>query len=244
MRIQDIAMKLLNESNVDVAAANRLKQPESPLRRTYMALSFLIVIVTLAFLLTIWVYREYGDDTFKRGSISAYYYADDTFTFRMRDVFVAAFSMAAVLLIAYRGYSWWENWLLNFAGICLLGVISCPMDPPICPSSGSVSLSHRATVHYISAFLFYGCLFVVCVCSMAKASKMLEERLRKWFRIGYFATSIAMLIFPFLALAFYLTDYPFAAYVSECIGVLVFCTYWIIKSCELLFIWRRSQEQV
>jgi hypothetical protein len=46
----------------------------------------------------------------------------------MRDLFVGTFSSVAVMLVAYKGYTCLESWLLNFAAVGLMIVASCPME--------------------------------------------------------------------------------------------------------------------
>jgi hypothetical protein len=236
-------------------ATEKLKQPDSPLLQTYKRISFLIVFVTLLFLTTIWIFRYSGLDVCQRGSISAYYYADapffyqnDTAFFRMRDIFIGALSVAGLMLVTYKGYTIWENWFLNAAGVCLLLVVSCPMDTPICnPQSGDASsaMSPRAKIHYTSAVIFFLCLFIVCVFSANNTGEFVkDERKKHFYQFGYSLTAALMALFPLIALIIYFTGSPYSIYWIECFGVLVFCAYWIIKLLEFNYITNHHQGPI
>lgn len=58
-------------------------------------------------------------------SISGYYHSHDDF---VRDIFVAVLCIEGVCLALYRGYSVWEDWLFNFAGVCAVGIALFPTD--------------------------------------------------------------------------------------------------------------------
>ncbi len=97
---------------------------------TYKSLRRLLAAVALIFLALLLAYRYWGDDTMMRYSISAYYHNQgQLFGFvPVRDLFVGAFSSIALMLYAYKGYTWHESQLLNVAGIALLVVATCPME--------------------------------------------------------------------------------------------------------------------
>src|SRR4051794_8756861 len=142
------------------------KTLEMHMLRTYASLRWLIALVTLAFLATLWTYRDSGHDTQPRNSISAYYHHDNR-GFRMKDVFVAAFCAVGVLLVAYKGFTWRETWALTLAGVALLLVVYFPMDwPPIddaVPVEKRPPTSEQALIHYSCALLFFFTLGYVCL---------------------------------------------------------------------------------
>jgi preprotein translocase subunit SecG len=74
---------------------------------TYKSLRGLIVVVAFTFLAILLVYRNYGDDTLQRHSISAYYHNQGSLfgLVPVRDLFVAMFCGIALLLYAYKGYN-------------------------------------------------------------------------------------------------------------------------------------------
>lgn len=97
---------------------------------SYRSLRHWLIIVALTFLSLLLVYRYHGDDTIFRNSISAYYHNQGRIFNHMpvRDLFVGTFVSVAFMLIAYKGYTRKESWLLNVAAGGLLVVAICPMD--------------------------------------------------------------------------------------------------------------------
>jgi hypothetical protein len=97
---------------------------------TYKSLRHLLVAVAVIFLVLLLTYRYHGDDTIPRYSISAYYHDQGRLFdhIPVRDLFVATFVSIALMLFAYKGYTWKESWVLNIAAIGLLIVGICPME--------------------------------------------------------------------------------------------------------------------
>jgi hypothetical protein len=199
--------------------------------RTYVALRRLMAVVTLAFLVTLSLYRLSGQDTVVRNSISAYYHHDNA-GFRMKDVFVAALTAVGLLLVAYQGYTDRENWALNVAGVSLILVVAFPMDWP--PGDTWRIGSDREKVHYASAVLFFLLLAYVCLYRAHDTLPFLhDERRKRLFKNLYRVTGALMLGVPFVAIGLYCLEVKSWVYAVEYAGVAVFLSYWVIKSTEL-----------
>lgn len=205
---------------------------------TYVSLRRLIVVVTLAFLVTLSAYRLSGHET-NRNSISAYYYHDNT-GFRMKDVFVGALTSVALLLIAYQGYTDREKWALDLAGMALLGVVAFPMDWP--PDEHRKS-SPIEIVHYSAAALFYLAISYVCLLRAHDTLEAMRNEQRKaMFRQLYRLTGALLLMIPLTTLV--LRQFAWWLYGVEYAGVIVFLAYWVIKSFEMRLTRLETEEKV
>jgi hypothetical protein len=186
---------------------------------------WLLALVTVAFLTTLWSYRAWGPAEAKdRYSISAYFY-DDV----MRYVFSPTLVVVGVLLIFYRGRSETERWLLNVAGVLLGLVAVLPMDRP----PGGERLSWHAWVHYGSAVLFFVCLGAI---SVFRAKDTLRDRRDSTGKLAYIVTynftGWSMIGVPWLAIILNAKGASSAVYVVECVAVVVFLIYWLTKIAE------------
>jgi hypothetical protein len=75
-------------------------------------------------------------------NISLYYHSG------MRDVFVGAICAIALFLFFYKGYSKWDNWAANLAGLFALGIALFPTD-----KEGMSTWT--AKVHFLCAAIFF-----------------------------------------------------------------------------------------
>ncbi|HEX3147979.1 MAG TPA: hypothetical protein VHR66_07830 [Gemmataceae bacterium] len=97
---------------------------------TYKSLRHLLVAVAIIFLVSLLAYHFTKGDGIQRNSISAYYHSQEKLLghIPIRDLFVATFVSVAMMLFAYKGFTWKESWVLNIAAIGLLVVALCPME--------------------------------------------------------------------------------------------------------------------
>lgn len=205
---------------------------------TYVSLRRLIVVVTLAFLVTLSAYRLSGHEP-NRNSISAYYYHDNS-GFRMKDVFVGALTSVALLLIAYQGYTDREKWALDIAGAALLGVVAFPMDWPADDHRRS---SPTEIAHYAAAALFYLSLSYVCLMRAHDTLGAMRSETRKAvFKQLYRLIGLLLLTIPLTTLV--LRQFAWWLYGVEYAGVIVFMAYWVTKSAELRHTQLETEEKV
>jgi hypothetical protein len=198
---------------------------------TYVWLRRMMAIITGLFLVALLWYRYEGGEP-PRDSISAYYHHEKTakFDLPMRDVFIAVLSSIALLLISYQGYTNGENRLLNVGGFGLLCVVFFPMDHP----NSSEPASRRATIHAVSALVFFGCIALVSLFYARNTLALVSPARRKHYLRAYRITGALMILLPIAAvvtaMVLKLTSTVFWVEVA---GVAAFLTYWLIKSLEL-----------
>lgn len=206
---------------------------------TYVSLRRLIVVVTVAFLVTLSAYRLSGHERPNRNSISAYYHHDNR-GFPMNDVFVGALTSVALLLIAYQGYTDREKWALDVAGIALLGVVAFPMDWPADPPRPS---SPVEIAHYSAAAVFYLAVSYVCLLRAHDTLRAMHNEQRKaMFKQAYRVTGLMLLAIPATTLV--LRQFAWWLYGVEYAGVVVFLAYWLIKGFELRLTQLETEEKV
>jgi hypothetical protein len=171
---------------------------------------------------------------------------------RMRDWFVGSLFVIGSLLIAYRGYTRRENWLLNIAGISAILVALFPMpwgvgmgrswvDKLITPLLGWIPGVGVPSFHYICAVVLFLCLAGVCWTSgnvtlaYGRKKGTLTDRQVARYRRAYLICGLTMGAMPIAAL--FLPHIPtlenYVVFIVECIGVWAFASYWLIKSYEI-----------
>jgi hypothetical protein len=197
---------------------------------TYQTLRRLLAVGALLLLVLVG-YVFFFETNLSLRSISALYYHTGTY-FLVPVVFISLLCMKGVLLIAYKGYTAGENWLLNLAGLGLLVVANCPMDQA--PGDWN-QLSLTGKAHVGGAVVFFVCVSLV----MAVYAKNTLPHMRKDARLqGRFRTLYAVygaVLFMMLAitLVLFFLKWPVIILAAECTGVLVFGAYWITKSLEM-----------
>lgn len=98
---------------------------EAHYSRTYYVLRWWMAIIGLSIPCVLWIWTwSVTNQTVPNESISGYYYAHKAW---VGDFFVGALSAVGVCLVMYRGYTFWENQLLNFAGLGIIGVAFFPV---------------------------------------------------------------------------------------------------------------------
>lgn len=144
----------------------------------------------------------------------------------LRAWFVGSLCAAGISLIAYKGYGWLENWLLNLAGSALIIVALRPESwRPI---------AYVGKLHYPAALVFFG---LVTLTILFCAGKTLHDRVDqgrrdRWRRL-YKILAVAMLA---TVVAFPVGEWLHFAYtpiVVEWLGIWIFAAYWGVKTYEL-----------
>ena len=170
-----------------------------------------------------------------RDSMSAYYLEIDGKT--MRDWFVGILWAIGVFLILYKGWErnkgggLNENWALNLAGLCAIGVAMFPTTLAVTPEEKKEITLHGTFAVSLFLFMAYVCIF--------RARDTLDElndgKLRKRFKRIYRVLGIAMVVTPITAWCFAVVFHGLEKYTFyiEWFGVWVFAFYWLVKSSEL-----------
>src|SRR6185436_4551827 len=94
---------------------------------TYRMLRYGLAGIAFAFPIVLWIGGYLRAELPLAGSMSAYYHDGAGV---MRNEFVGILFAVGALLFAYQGYSEFEDWALNFAGIFALGIAVFPMKWP------------------------------------------------------------------------------------------------------------------
>lgn len=180
-------------------------------------------------------------------SLSSYYHAGSACIHSQgayRDLFVGLLTAIAFSLIIYRGFGSLENWLLNLAGLGLLGVAYFPTDWPKSPDAikGCHLLSHFNAIHVpgtpISLHIFSAVMFFLAITLVNTLTshdtislidnprqKQFWDKVFKWVRWIMPAALITTLFF------FY-RDSRLVLWI-EWAGIWAFSVYWLIKSIEI-----------
>lgn len=165
-----------------------------------------------------------------QGSMSAYYHAGDG---AMRDGFVGFLFAIGFFLMLYKGFTVFENWALNLAGGFLLIVAAVPM------AWGCGQACPRFSVHGAAAILFFLSIAYVCIFRSSDTLGLIADPERAaMFKKVYKTMGWAMIASPAIALGLKLFLAPEpgkGAYIFfiEAVGVIVFGTYWLVKSIEI-----------
>jgi hypothetical protein len=158
-------------------------------------------------------------------SISFFYHVGDT----PRNILVGSLWAVGVFLILYHGLSKLENWILNIAGVAAISVAMNPMASQQCAAG--------ASIHGISAGLFFTCLAIVAVVlSKGRVQYIVYPPKRRWFKRAYDIAGGAMIAMPATAAAIhYLSkegcETPWIFWI-ECLGIWAFSAFWFIKTYE------------
>jgi hypothetical protein len=171
-----------------------------------------------------------------QSSLSAYYFAPvgDQHEYSIypgRVLFVGALYALGSFLILYKGFSRWENILLNVAGASAVGVAMFPMypQPGYFPSFDGLQL------HYKFALLLFACMAgTVIFCYRATLQWVEDPKRRAIYLMAYRMIALLMVLFPLTALGF--NEFSGGrryAYWAEFFGIWTFSIYWFVKSYEL-----------
>jgi hypothetical protein len=162
-----------------------------------------------------------------QGSMSAYYHSS------MRDVFVGALWAVGVFLFLYKGYSKWENFLLNIAGGSAIGVALFPME------WGCGAECKLITLHGTLAAIFFASIALVCIFRATDTLCLIEDvDVRQRYLYRYRTFGVLMIMLPVIVYILVM-NLPFpeaqnpAIFFFEAFGIWVFGIYWWVKSREI-----------
>lgn len=217
------------------------------------------------------IYRLWGlegpDSIDLQASLSAYYHAGFPCTAHkgaLRDIFVGSLWTISFCLIMYTGFGKLENWLLNFAGLSLLGVAFFPTDWPApkvldyCQTRSEfllynwrpvAGLPSWMSMHTISAIIFFLLVTIVTLSTVMDTVTALPDgkQKRKWtriyegtlFRIGQKdvmirGTRYIMLYALIPCVISFFVDRQHFVLWIELIGICFFGVYWVLKGVEMI----------
>jgi len=192
-----------------------------------------LAVIAFAFPLVLWIGGYFLAKLPLADSMSAYYHHAIPILHPglgvMRNEFVGILFAVGALLFAYQGYSRFEDYALNFAGVFALGIAVFPTKWPADTTGSSFSL------HGACAIAFFICIAYVCIWRAGDTLSLIEdETKRNRYRWIYRLLGIAMVVCPFLAWAL-ISNTPSRTstiFFVELTGIYVFATYWVIKSYE------------
>ena len=191
-----------------------------------------------------------------QNSLSAYYHAGSICTSLdgvYRDLFVGCLAMIGICSVIYSGFGKLENWLLNIAGICLIGVAFFPMgwpEPQVLAScqaipgfqvfEASKMLGLPLAIHFIAAIIFFIAIMVVNIYTAMDTVKLIEDDDKRalWtiiFSVARFLMpiSIGLVLLLWLATGTSIIGDRLILWI-EWAGIWAFSLYWLLKSIEIL----------
>ena len=198
--------------------------------KTYFYLRIGLALVAIALPFVLWIIGLWIFDLPLQGSMSAYYHAGDG---SMRDVFVGVLFAVGAFLILYKGCWPAEDIALDLAGIFLVGVALVPMEWDCGDSCKKFSL------HGAFAFIFFlSIAYVVFFRASDTLSLMRNQCMKERYMTTYKILGGLMALSPFIAitLSWFFgrgSENEFWIFFVEAVGVVVFGSYWIVKSKEL-----------
>ena len=205
------------------------------IQASYFFLRRGMAFLALAFPLILWLGG--GADALQN-SMSAYYHAHQG---QMRDVFVGILWAIGAFLFLYKGYSRQENHVLDFAGLCAIGVALFPMDWPESPDRAT---STTGMIHGASAVLFFLAIAYVAVFRAKDTLPALaDEAARSRFARLYRFWGMLMVIFPLTIVALHFLwgeRLPRWLFFLEMAGIYVFSAFWLTKSREIAAIEKQA----
>lgn len=183
-------------------------------------------------------------------SLSAYYHAGNPCIPHQgvyRDLFVGLLAAIGFCLVIYTGFGKLENWLLNIAGVSLLGVAffstdwpnsavleGCRLIPGFQPHKASLLLGFPVSVHTYLAVVFFLAITLTNVFTALDTVEIIDDRQQQSFWRNVF--KIFRFIMPVsLGIVFLLCrgDKRLILWL-EWAGIWAFSLYWLLKSLEIL----------
>lgn len=227
-----------------------LRRLQSNVTDTYFFLRISLGAIAVVLPLVLWLGGKYALGIPPQTSISAYYHTD------MRDLMVGGLFAIGLALFIYKGFSFAEDWLLNAAGVLIIGVAYFPMDPstqyqcfPIClpPCLANASLLDHTSdalitigLHGYCAVAFFLAIGSACIFCSSHTLPLIENlQVRRAFSVAYKAIGVAMVILPLTAAALLRlspnsgsTCADRTVFWIEASGVWVFAAFWLLKTYE------------
>jgi hypothetical protein len=151
----------------------------------------------------------------------------------MRNWFVGNLFFIGAAMFLMKGFSNWENWALNIAGLAAPCVAVFPMEWPCRTPGFSIH-----SFHFPSAITFFVCAGFTCIFCSEKTLREIpnpsptEKKKIAIFRVWYRLLGIAMVVLPVLAWIFAYNSGHLGFWL-EMAGVSAFGTYWLVKTIEL-----------
>ena len=211
---------------------------------TYNTLRFGMAAIAFFFPLLLWGWGWWHGLPLQ-GSMSAYYWASIEGDPPVRVLFVGGIFAIGSFLFLYKGYTFWEDWALNFAALFVICVAlfptswNCGSELGPCPSSNP---------HVLFAIAFFACIAYVALFQSRKTLSELQDQAGQPDSKGqqrytnlYRLTSAGLVLSPVAAIIAHLAfqKYQALTYFLELFGIWAFASFWLIKSLEL----RESQAE-
>jgi len=204
---------------------------------TYKNLRWGMALIGFAFPLGLFSIGKFWYGIAWQNSMSAYYFAESNGEASMRSWFVGILFVLGFLLYLYKGFSKLENYLLNVAGVCALGVALFPMEWNCGTSCQNI------TIHGISAVvLFLSIAFVAIQCAKDTLHLLNNQAKEKRYLRLYRFLGALMIVSPLFAftLTVIIHDATKLIFLVEASGIWAFAGYWGVKSWEL---WENQAEK-
>ncbi|HEX8622250.1 MAG TPA: hypothetical protein VF718_09770 [Allosphingosinicella sp.] len=153
-----------------------------------------------------------------------------------RDVLVGVLLATGAFLFFYKGYRKLEDWVLNIAGVAAAVVAFFPSD-----FARVEGRSLIGKIHFTGGLVFFLAIAFVCLfCSGDTLRELRDAAAVKRYRRYYAALGAAMIAVPIGVFALhYLQARPgrnYAVLGVELAGLVVFATFWLVKSAEIALI--------
>jgi hypothetical protein len=151
----------------------------------------------------------------------------------MRNWFVGNLFFIGAAMFLLKGFSKWENWALNLAGLAAPCVALFPMEWPCRTPGFSIH-----SFHFPSAITFFVSAGFTCIFCSEKTLREIrnpspeDKKKISIFRVWYRLLGIAMVVLPVLAWIFAYNSGHLGFWL-EMAGVCAFGTYWLVKTIEL-----------
>jgi hypothetical protein len=151
----------------------------------------------------------------------------------MRNWFVGNLFFIGAAMFLMKGFSNWENWALNLAGLAAPCVALFPMEWPCRTPGFSIH-----SFHFPCAITFFVCAGFTCIFCSEKTLRQIpdpsptDKKKIAVFRAVYRLLGIAMVALPVLAWIFAYNSGHLGFWL-EMAGVSAFGGYWLVKTVEL-----------
>jgi hypothetical protein len=168
-------------------------------------------------------------------SISAYYFAPNAnkwvySAYPTRVLFVGILFALGSFLYLYKGFSKREDYALNLAGFCALGVALFPMY------SEADYLPFSNILHFSFAILLFICMaYTAIFCHEDTLQFLADANRRNYYKRVYHLIGLFMVLFPLVGLILAASFNAMERHVFwiEAAGIWAFAAYWYTKSKEL-----------
>jgi hypothetical protein len=151
----------------------------------------------------------------------------------MRNWFVGNLFFIGAAMFLMKGFSRWEDWALNLAGLAAPCIALFPMEWP-CRTHGFTIHS----LHFPSAIVFFVSAGFTCIFCSEKTLRLIphpsptDKKRIAIFRAWYRVLGTGMVILPVLAWIFAYNSGHLGFWL-EMAGVSAFGGYWLVKTLEL-----------